>query len=192
MTSASSSSVIGTAEPRPGNVYMIEERRPRVSYELFEQTLSSGYTGMIITRDYPRKLEEEMNLGSCRVVWLTNFVGEGRINPTAIGILMGQIRNFIEGQQKSAVLLDGLEYLITLNTYDRMLQFMHQVKDVVVTNDSIMFVPLDPRTVSQRELALLERSMEPLVPRSENEPQDESVLEAGEEGVLRLLGTGPR
>ncbi len=192
MASVSSSSVIGAAEPRPGNVYMIEERRPKVSYELFEQTLSSGYVGLIITRDFPRKLEEEMNVGACRVVWLTNLVGEGRINPTAIGILMGQIRNFIEGQAKSVVLLDGLEYLITLNTYDRMLQFMHQLKDIVVTNDSMMFVPLDPRTLSQRELALLERSMEPLVPRPENEPQDESMLDTGEEGVLRLLGAGPR
>ena len=88
------------------------------------------------------------------------MVGEGRINPTAIGIIMGQVRAFIEANHKSVVLLDGLEYLISLNTYDRMLQFMHQLRDVVVTNECVMLVPMDPRTVGQRELALLERNLE--------------------------------
>ena len=111
----------------------------------------------------------------------------GAINPTAIGILMGQIRTFIESQQKTVVVLDGLEYLITLNTYDRMLQFMHQLKDVVVTNDCILLVPVDPRTLGQRELALLERNTETIVPRGEGEQQDEMVLGSDEEGVLRLL-----
>jgi archaellum biogenesis ATPase FlaH len=147
---------------------------------------------MVVTRDFPKKLLDEQELGTCKVVWLTNLVGEGRINPTAIGILMGQIRTFIETNPKSVAIIDGIEYLISLNTYDRMLQFMHQLRDVVVTHESILFVPLDPRTLSQRELALFERSMEPIVPRSENEVSDETMLHQGEEGVLRLLDVRPR
>ncbi len=192
MCAAISSAVTSCVDPKPGNVYLVEERRPKTSYEVFDQVVSSGYRGLVVTRDFPKKLISERELESCKVLWLTNLVGEGRINPTAIGIMMGQIRTFIEGQQRSAVILDGLEYLIMLNTYDRMLQFMHQLRDVVVTNDCILFVPLDPRTVTQRELALLERGMEPVVPRTEPEPADETAMEAGEDGVLRLLGAGPR
>jgi hypothetical protein len=169
-------------------MYLVEERRPKLSYELFEQMLSSGFAGMIVTRDFPQKLLNERGMGHCRVLWLTNLVGESRINPTAIGILMGQIRNFVETNPRSALMLDGLEYLISVNTYDRMFQFLHQLLDVVVTNDSVLFVPIDPRTLTQRELALLERSMEPIVPViAEGEPADESVLGAGEMGVLKLL-----
>jgi len=189
---SSSSDVAVGIEPKPGNVYLVEERRPRASYELFDHVLATGYSGMAITRDFPKKLQEEKELGYARIVWLTNLVGEGRINPTAIGILMGQIRGFIESQPRSALILDGLEYLITLNTYDRMLQFMHQLKDVVVTNDCIMFVPLDTRTLSQREVALFERCMEVVVPRAETEPAEDHMLESSEEGVLKLLGVGPR
>lgn len=179
-------------EPKPGNVYLVEERRPKTSYELFDQALASGYVGLVVTRDFPKKLLSEKELGSCKVLWLTNMVGEGRINPTAIGILMGQIRSFIENQQRTVVVLDGLEYLVSLNTYDRMLQFMHQLRDVVVTNESIMLVPVDPRTLSQREIAMLERSMEPILPRSEGEQHDESMLGSGDVGVLRLLDVGSR
>ncbi|HEX9908796.1 MAG TPA: DUF835 domain-containing protein [Thermoplasmata archaeon] len=187
MTVDYSTASAATAEPKPGNVYLVEERKPKTTYDLFDQAVYSGYSGLVVTRDYPKKLLSDKELSSCKVLWLTNLVGEGRINPTAVGILMGQIRTFIEGQPRSVVVLDGLEYLSSLNTYDRMLQFMHQLKDVVVTNDSILLVPLDPRTLSTRELAMLERSAETIVPKSETEPQDEGLLSEGEEGVLKLM-----
>ena len=191
MTSAGSSAVTSGVEPRPGNVYLVEERRPKASYEIFDQAVSSGFNGLVVTRDYPKKLLSEKDLGASRIIWLTNLVGEARINPTAIGILMGQIRNFIETQGRTAVILDGLEYLISLNTYDRMLQFMHQLKDVVVTNECVFVVPVDTRTTSQRELALLERCMEPVVPKSEGESED-SMIHSQEDAVLRMLDVGPR
>lgn len=192
MTQPSSSAASFSLEPRPGNVYLVEERRPRATYTLFDQVMSSGYPGLVVTRDFPKKLQSETEIGSCRILWLTNLVGEGRINPTAIGILMGQIRSFIETNPKSTVVLDGLEYLISLNTFDRMLQFMHQLRDFVVTNDCIMFIPLDPRTVGQRELALLERSMELVELKDQAETQEEPILGHAEEGILRILDTANR
>jgi len=178
-------------EPKPGNVYLVEERRPKFSYELFEQMLSSGCCGMVITRDFPKKLLTDRELSSCKLVWLTNLVGEGRINPTAVGILMSQVRAFIESNPKSAVIIDGLEYLVSLNTYDRMLQFMHQLRDIVATNDCTLFVPVDPRTLSERELALLERNLEPVAPRPEVDIQDEGILDTSN-GAIRLLDAGHR
>jgi len=173
-------------------VYLVEERRPKACFELFDQTTSSGYSGLVVTRDFPKKILTEKELTGCKILWLTNLPGEGRINPTAVGILMGQIRSFIENNPRSSVVLDGFEYLASLNTYDRMLQFMHQLRDVVVTNDSMMFVPVDPRTLSPRELAMLERSMEPIVPKGEAEGQEEPILNHQEEGVLRLMDVRPR
>lgn len=192
MTQASSVASSVNLEPKPGNVYLVEERRPKASYTLFDQVMASGYPGLVVTRDFPKKLQTETEIGSCKILWLTSLVGEGRINPTAIGILMGQIRSFIEGNQRSAIVLDGLEYLISLNTFERMLQFMHQLRDFVVTNDCIMFVPMDPRTVGQRELALLERSMEPVETKDQGEGQEEGILGHGEEGILRILDVGHR
>lgn len=187
----SSANIIGI-EPKPGNVYLIEERRPKVSYELFDQAMSGGCAGLVVTRDFPKKILSEKELSGCRVVWLTNLPGEARINPTAIGILMGQIKTFIENNPRTTVVLDGFEYMASVNTYDRMLQFMHQLRDIVVTNECILFVPVDPRTLNPRELAMLERSMEPIIPKSEGESQDEPMLNPADEGVLRLLDVRPR
>lgn len=178
-------------EPQAGNAYLVEERRPRLSYELLEASLGSGFSGLVVTRELPKKLQAERDLDGCRILWMTNMVGDGRINPTAIGILMSQIRGFIEGNPKSAVLIDGLEYLISLNTYDRMLQFMHQLRDLVITSDSVLLVPFDPRTVSERELALLERNLETIIPRSEVDMPENPILDTSG-GEIRLLNAGHR
>jgi hypothetical protein len=178
-------------EPQAGNAYLVEERRPRLSYELLEASLGSGFSGLVVTRELPKKLQSERDLDGCRILWMTNMVGDGRINPTAIGILMSQIRGFIEGNPKSAVLIDGLEYLISLNTYDRMLQFMHQLRDLVITSDSVLLVPFDPRTVSERELALLERNLETIIPRAEVDMPENPILDSSG-GEIRLLNAGHR
>ncbi len=191
MVSILSSGTSLSNDIRTGNVYLVEERRPKLSYELFEHALSSGCNGMIMTREFPKKLLTEKELDSCKLIWLTNLVGDGRVNPTAIGILMSQVRSFIEGQPKSVVMIDGLEYMISLNTYDRMLQFMHQLRDLVVTNESILVVPMDPRTVTERELALLERNLEVLVPRVDAELTEEPMINAST-GEIRLLDVGNR
>ncbi len=191
MVSALASGATFSPDVRPGNVYLVEERRPKCSYELLEHALSSGCAGLVLTRDFPKKLLSEKELDSCRIVWLTNLVGDGRVNPTAIGILMSQIRAFIESQKRTAVLIDGLEYLVSLNTYDRMLQFMHQLRDTVVTNDCVLIVPVDPRTMSEREMALLERNLEVVVPRPEAEMADEPMI-GPTTGEIRLMDVGPR
>ena len=176
-------------EPRPGNVYLVEERRPRVSYDLFDKALGSGFEGLVVTRDFPKKVAAERGLASSRMLWLTNLVGEGRVNPTAIGILMNHLRTFIEGRPKSVIMLDGLEYLVSLNTYDRMLQFMHQLRDIVITNNALLFVPVDPKTLTERELALLERNLEPVVTGTgseEEQPHGEEMIEV-DNGEIKLL-----
>ena len=192
MDSAYASGISLNSEFRPGNVYLVEERRPRFSFDLFEHALSSGFRGLVVSRELPKRVQADRNLGDSRVVWLTNLVGEGRINPTAIGILMSQVRSFIEGNPRTIVLIDGFEYLVSLNTYDRMLQFMNQLRDIVMTNESSLIVPIDPRTLSEREIALLERNLEVVTPRpADIDLQDEGMMDSpGAE--IRLMDAGHR
>jgi len=190
--SADASGISLNGELKPGNVYLVEERRPKISFDLFEHGLSSGCCGMVVTRELPKRLLNDRNVGNSRVVWMTNLVGDGRINPTAIGILMSQLRSFVEGHGKTIVIIDGLEYLISLNTYDRMLQFMNQLRDIVMTNDSSLIVPVDPRTLSERELALLERNLEVVVPRSSDIELQEEPLLGQQDAEIRVLNAGHR
>jgi len=56
------------------------------------------------------------------------------------------------------VLVEGLEYLITQNDFETVLRFGNHLHDFVLAHDCAVILVLDPRVLSTRELALLERS----------------------------------
>lgn len=158
---SSDTSIVASDETMTGRAYLVEERRPKVSLEMCEKFISEGGSVLIVSRDPPSQLMSGTLLVPSRAIWLTNLVGKDRMNPTAIGILMSEIKKFIDqSNHRAVVLIDGIEYLISLNTYDRMLQFISQLRDMVVTSGAILIMPMDMRTLSDREQALLERNLQ--------------------------------
>jgi archaellum biogenesis ATPase FlaH len=58
------------------------------------------------------------------------------------------------------ILIDGVEFLIVNNDYEKVLRMIHHITEAVMENRSRLIVSVDPRTLETRELALLERNME--------------------------------
>ena len=85
------------------------------------------------------------------------------------------IEEFIKKEEKAVVLLDGLEYLITHNNYDPILRFLQILNDKVAIGDSILIMPVNPGTLDNKHLKLLEREFEVFKP--EPAPPAESVDE---------------
>jgi len=157
---SSDTTISASDETSAGCAYLVEERRPKQSLELCERFSSEGSELLIVSRDLPLQLISRTILVPKKMIWLTNLVGADMMNPTSIGILMSEIRKFIEqSDRRPVVLIDGLEYLISLNTYDRMLQFVHQLRDMFVMAGAVLIMPIDMRTLTDREQALLERNL---------------------------------
>jgi two-component system cell cycle response regulator len=87
-------------------------------------------------------------------------LGKVYVNPTNIGILSDTIIRFVEKSGDSIVLIDGVEFLIVNNDFDKVLRMVHHVTEAVMENRSRLIISVDPRTLETRELALLERNME--------------------------------
>ncbi|MDH4123355.1 MAG: DUF835 domain-containing protein [Thermoplasmata archaeon] len=153
-----------------GCAYLVEEKRPRHCIEMCEKFSAEGASLLIVSRDPPTKLVENTQLRPRRTIWVTTIIGENNLEPTAIGLLMNEIRKFIDQWGKKAVvLMDGLEYLISINTYERMLQFVHQMRDICVMSSSVLIIPIDPRTLNEKERALLERNLQVIMTASSRE-----------------------
>ncbi|MEM2838840.1 MAG: DUF835 domain-containing protein [Thermoplasmata archaeon] len=166
-----------------GAAFLVEERRPRESIILCEKYLAEGANLMIISRDPPQKLIEGMPIVPRKAIWITNLPGKDHLDPTAVGLLMGEIRKFVEVSGKRAVILiDGLEFLISVNTYDRMLQFVSQVRDIAVTSGSILIIPFDMRTLNEREQALLERNLQ-VIQTPPSHDGDQVIQISSDEGI---------
>ncbi len=166
-----------------GVCYLVKEKKPDVSYRLFEVLLEQKLPGLVVTRQYPERVRRERGLSDVRVVWLSHTPGEDFHNPTAIGTLAKVLQKFIEDNAgEGVILLDGLEFLIINNGFLQTLMFVEHVNEFIMQHRGILLLPVSPETLEEKELALLERNLKVL-----ESPALKTDLETRE--VSKLLDT---
>jgi two-component system cell cycle response regulator len=87
-------------------------------------------------------------------------LGKVYVNPTNIGILSDTIIRFIEKSGDCVVMIDGIEFLIVNNDFEKVLRMVHHIAEATMEYKSRLIISVDPRTLDTREMALLERNME--------------------------------
>jgi archaellum biogenesis ATPase FlaH len=138
----------------------VRERKPFLSYKLFENALADNVPGLCVTRQFPDKVREAFELKDTRILWLSHTPGKDHHNPTSIGTLATIISSFIERYDKCVVLIDGLEYLVINNGFQQVLRFAEHINEQVMQSRSTVLIPISPNAFSEKELALLERNVE--------------------------------
>ncbi|MFW5914158.1 MAG: DUF835 domain-containing protein [Thermoplasmatota archaeon] len=145
---------------RKGFGYIVKERKPNRSFEIFVDQVTHNIQGLCVTRQHPNTIRTEWGLEKTPIIWLSNKLGKVYVNPTNIGILSDTIVRFVEKSEDSIVLIDGVEFLVVNNDFEKVLRMIHHVTEAVMENKSRMILSVDPRALDIREMALLERNME--------------------------------
>jgi hypothetical protein len=162
---AINTTVSGTAHPihlARGACYLIRERKPELAYRLFDHLRKREEEPcLVVTRQYPARLRQDRDLEGVRVIWLSHTPGRENQNPSALGTLAKSIAQFVEeAGGRGIVILDGFEFLLVNNGFQQTLLFLEHVNEIVMQGQSLLLVPIDPDTLGERELALLERNVE--------------------------------
>lgn len=144
-----------------GRSYLVEEDRPAKGFQLLGKLLEGGRAGLVITRMNPRRVRESFDVRTSRILWLTDreSKAEETIAP-ALERIVYEIEGFMSKKPGSVILLDGLEYLVSSNSFETVLKFVRRLVDTVSESHSIFLVSLGPATVKEQELKVLEREME--------------------------------
>ncbi len=144
-----------------GHSYLIEEEKPVKCFELFVNNLNMGMKGLGLIRLNPKRVREDFDVGDATMLWLTDREGdsEARILPVLERIIY-KIENFLNMPGKSILLIDGLDYLISNNSFDAVLSFLRRLIDEVSESDCVFIMSLTPETIDEQGLKILEREME--------------------------------
>lgn len=150
-----------------GQSYLIKEDKPERSFSFFLNEVGLGCRGVYISRANPEQIENEhrsdvdfQSLGDrISVYWLTDSLTDKRSVSPEPDQLFAFISDFIEGNEKTVILLDGLEYLISHSNFEQILRFVQGMRDKVGVHNSRLILPISPRVLSDKEMALLEREM---------------------------------
>lgn len=147
-------------ELKRGFSYLIKEKKPKKSFEIFVDQVMHNIQGLCISRQHPEIIRKTWGLEKTPIIWLSNQLGKVYINPTNISILSDTIIRFIEKSGDSVILIDGIEFLVISNDFNKTLRMIHHVTEAVMEFKSRLILSVDPRAFDTRELALLERNME--------------------------------
>jgi hypothetical protein len=155
-----------TPNVESGQSYLVKEGKPKISFDMFFKEAEGGAHGLLVSHTYPDiiadrfKAKREEIIKNTMMVWLTYQMGYRYINPSDTGMLVDLIERFTKDQEKSVVMLDGIEYLIVNNGFEKVMNSMRSISEVVKQNRSILIIPIETKAVEKEELAILERELE--------------------------------
>ena len=150
-----------TRKLKVGHSYLIEEEKPVKCFEYFVDNLNMGLKGMAIIRLNPKRVRDDYDVGEAQMLWLTDREGDpdNRITPGLEKIIY-KIEDFLNSPGKSILLIDGLDYLISNNSFDAVLRFLRRLIDEISESDTVFLMSLTPETIDEQGLKILEREME--------------------------------
>ncbi len=143
-----------------GHTYVIKEQKPTKAYSHFWKKLDEGHKGLLITRQHPDHVNKMFGPTQLKILWLSTTLGKTYVDPHNLGSLTNIISRFADSEEKTVIMLDGIEYLLVNNDFQRVLKFIEYLNEIVMDKKSTFLISIDPRALDERELALLERNAE--------------------------------
>ena len=144
-----------------GVSYLVKEKGFNKRFLLFQKLIASkDDSGMVITRTFPGKIRKNRGFEAMPIWWLSREESPNSIDPLSLAKLTHVIQDFIQNKEEAVILLDGLEYLILQNNFETTLRFLQALNDLVILNRATLIVPVDPSSLSEKQLSLLEKEME--------------------------------
>jgi PAS domain S-box-containing protein len=138
-----------------GNVYLVQEDSPTLTFETVNDLQKVGYTGLVLSRTPLKEVTKRIK-GDFNFYWLSEKEGENTLSPN-----LNEIHKLVEALPKRKVILvDRMDYLISKHGFKKVLDFVQQLKDIAVISNHIIITSIDPSTIVTKELRLLEKESE--------------------------------
>jgi len=153
--------VAETAPPTPV-VYPLEEARSylahdtKASFEAFMGLVRNGHEGLGITRMFPDQVRKDYGIQTTPIRWLAEAKGQDTIPPGDLLGLSLTVKDFYQKAKKPVVILQGVEYLTTINGFNPILRLIQGLSEENATKGGILILPVLPGSLNQQDEILLE------------------------------------
>ena len=142
---------------RAGESYLIEDAQPAEAFDIFLDAVTHGIQGFSICRMHPKKVRHKYGLKKTPVMWLSTIGTEEAIDPKDLAKINHILNEFLKRAEDSVILLEGVEYLIIQNSFDKVIKALHSLNDYITIFGSRLLIPVNPKTLDERELSILEK-----------------------------------
>jgi PAS domain S-box-containing protein len=140
----------------PGNSYFVRDDGIERACNLLQNLRDGGFKIMIITRRSPEVIEGTWNLGAEYL----RLSSDGHGTPEKLTHITDDVETFLKENPKSAILLDRIDYLITVHDFKNVLLLLYQLNDMISAGESILLVNLSRSLLTERENILFEQELQ--------------------------------
>lgn len=145
-----------------GYTYLFMEDGREASFKAFRGAVSE-VPGICFSRSHPSKIERRHDLDETPLFWFSEREEVDDVNviePFRLNFLKEVILEFIEendeGNTGSVIMLDGTEYLIYKNPFEKIMNFFEDLNDhISERQDVTLVVALDPESLNTKKLSFL-------------------------------------
>lgn len=143
-----------------GGSYIVEDEN--LAYKLFKDLIDVGFAGLCLTKSNPKKIRKKYNLGIDAIYWLTStLTQEKTLDPQRLEFeITYVISEFTKNNTKPAIILDAIGLLITANGFEKVIDFIKGIVDLVSVNNGVFIVHVSPIVLSKKEIETLKQYME--------------------------------
>lgn len=146
---------------KPGCSYLVKEKEFGKCFQLFKKLISRDFKVLCVTKQKPAELKKKYGL-DINFFQLSARKGICNINPKNATELTNRIENFATSMKRGVILFEGIDKVIENNNFRDTLNLLEDINDTVMTSESSLILALDDSKLSKKELAFLERNLEPI------------------------------
>jgi len=140
---------------------------PKWCYEKFKELISQGAKGLCLSTTRPSKLRIRYRIQDASMYWLTDTSNEkDALNPRRIEFEVTKtVLEFMKGVQHGVVFIDGLEYLIMENGFERVTRFVKKICDTASKEEHTLIIVLNPSALAPDPLTVLKKNFDEIIER---------------------------
>jgi hypothetical protein len=144
----------------PGDSYICESHDR--CYKVFAELSMHGVPGLCIVRDDPTKLVERYSLDRESVLLLASRSIRGFSAVNDLQEISLTFSKTLKEAHEPIILLDGIEYMITMFGFERVFNFLQEKKFDILEAEAILLLPIDTMTLNDQQKALLSSELKTL------------------------------
>jgi hypothetical protein len=146
----------------PGYSYLFVEEDSRLTYKIISKILQSREHALFTSANYPQKIIKEYGLRVESSIWITDSgSAPNAINPLRLEFEMTRdILRFVKSYSGAAIIIDGVNYLIVTNGFDKVFRFIKKLIDMASTSNAMLIVIVSKKTFNKENLDALSREVD--------------------------------
>ncbi|MHA1944771.1 MAG: PAS domain S-box protein [Candidatus Hodarchaeales archaeon] len=137
-----------------GNIYLVKEQSPKLSQTVLQDLIKVGYKGKIVSRTPENVYQVTMN---------EKFDFIHLSSKNKLEKLLSEME---KAPPKSVYLLDRLEYIFLTEGFERAVKIIYQLSEIAYFSNLVILLSIDDSSLSEREIAVLEKETLSIEPRS--------------------------